>query len=133
MEYTNTLVHLLPANIMQTRIQILDALHDILHLVLVLGLDLACLANGHVKGDLDCALGAGQPSTSLSIGVSREADLVLASVGGGESEAARVVLALGDDTVVVVEGLVNGDHDAEVVVNGVDVGLGVDDIGSEVA
>lgn len=133
MEYTNPLVHLLPANIMQTRVQILDALHDILHLVLVLGLDLACLANGHVKGDLDSALGTGQPSTSLSIGVSREADLVLASVGGSESEAARVVLALGDDTVVVVEGLVNGDHDAEVVVNGVDVGLGVDDIGSEVS
>jgi hypothetical protein len=42
------------------------------------------------------------------------------------------VLALGDDTVVIVKGLVDSNHDAEVVVDGVHAGLGVDDIGSEV-
>lgn len=129
---THPLVNLLPPNIMQTTIEILHTLHNIRHLILVLGLNLACLANGHIQGDLDSTLGIRQPPASLDIGLSQETNLVLASISSSKGEAAGVVLALGDDTVVIIEGLVDGDHDAEVVVDGVDIGLGVDDIGSEV-
>lgn len=117
---------------MQATIEILHTLHNIRHLVLVLGLNLAGLANRHIQGDLDSTLGIRQPPASLDIRLSQETDLVLASISSSKGEATRVVLALGDDTVVIVEGLVDGDHDAEVVVDGVHVCLGVDDIGSEV-
>jgi hypothetical protein len=58
---------------------------------------------------------------------------VLAGVGGGESEAAGVVLALVYDAVVIVKGLLHGDLDLEVVVDGEDASVGVDDLGVELA
>lgn len=106
---TYPLIHLLPTNIMQPTIQIPNTLHNILHLVLILRLDLARLTNGNIQSHLDRALGTGQPAASGGVRFSREAETVLAGVGGGEGEAAGVVLALGDDAVVVVEGLVDGD------------------------
>jgi hypothetical protein len=42
----------------------------------------------------------------------REAEAVVAGVGGGEDEFAAGLGALGDDAVVVVEGFVDGNEDA---------------------
>lgn len=118
---------------MQSAVQILHALHNILDLILVLGLNLARLANGHVEGNADSTLAVGQPAGCRDLGVGHEADTVLAGVSGGEGEAAGVVLALVYDAVVIVEGLFHGDLDLEVVVDGEDAGVGVDDLGVELA
>lgn len=118
---------------MQTTIQIAHTLHNILHLVLILSLDLACLANGNVERDPDSALTVRHPARGRDVGLGHEADTVLAGVCGGEGEAAGVVFALVDDAVVIVEGLVDGDLDLEVVVDRVGVGVGVDYFGGEFA
>lgn len=117
---------------MQAAVQITNALHDILHLVLVLGLDLAGLANDEIQVELDGTLGAGQPAAG-GIGVGREADAVLAGVGSGKGEAARVVLALGHDAVVIVEGLLDSDLHLQAVVDRVGVGLRIDDLSFELS
>lgn len=106
---------------MQSAVQITNPLHNILHLVLILGLDLARLANGNIQGNLDGTLGVGQPAARGSVGLRGEADAVLAGIGSGEGEAASVVLALGDDAVIVVEGLVDSNEHLQVGVNGVGV------------
>lgn len=58
---------------------------------------------------------------------------MLTGVCGGEGEAAGVVFALVDDAVVIVEGLVDGDLDLEVVVGRVGVGVRVDHLSFEFA
>lgn len=118
---------------MQSAVQILHTLNDILNLVLVLGLNLARLANGHIQGHPDSTLAVGQPAGCRDLGVGHEADTVLAGVGGGESKAAGVILALVYDAVVIVEGLLHGDLDLQVVVDGEDASVGVDDLGVELA
>lgn len=55
--------------------------------------------------------------------VGGEADLVLARVGGGEGEAARVAAAVGHDAVVIVEGLLDGDEHGHGGIEDVRVGL----------
>lgn len=115
---------------MQPAVQITNTLHDILHLVLVLGLDLAGLANDEVQTELDGTLGRGQPAAS-GVGVGREADAVLASVGSGKGKATGVVLALGHNAVVIVEGLLDGDLHLQAVVDRVGVGLRIDDLSFE--
>lgn len=130
---TYSLVDLLATNVMQPAVQITNALHNILHLILVLCLNLARLANGNVQSHPDGALGIGQPAAGGGVGVSREAKTVLAGVGGRESKAAGVALALGYDAVVVVEGLVNGDEHLQVRVDCVAVGVWVDDLSLELA
>ena len=106
--------HLFPTNILQPSIQILNLLHNILHLVLIFRLDLARLTDSHVQGDLDGAgRGTAQPAAADGgVGLGSDADLVQTGVGGGEGEAAGVAVALGDDAVVVVEGFVDGYEDA---------------------
>ena len=106
---THPLVDLLATNIMQAAVEITHTLHDILDLVLVLGLDLARLTNGNVQGELHGALAAGHPARGRDVGFGRKADPVLAGVGGREGEAAGVVFALVHDAVVVIEGLIDGD------------------------
>lgn len=118
---------------MQTAIQITHTLDDILHLILILSLDLARLANGNVQVDPDGGLAAGHPARGRDVGFGQEADTVLAGVCGREGEAAGVVFALVNDAVVIVEGLVDGDLDLEVVVDRVGVGVRVDDFGGELA
>jgi len=58
---------------------------------------------------------------------------VVAGVGGAEGEAAGAGAALRNDAVVVVEGLVDGDGDAEVWVRAKGVGGGVVLVGFVVA
>jgi hypothetical protein len=126
------LVHLFTADIVQPAVQVLDTLNDILHLVLVLGLDLAGLANGKVDGDLDGAPGVA-PQAGDSISLGREADFVLASVRGREVEAARVAVTLGNNAVVIVEGLFDGNEHMHVVVDRVGTGLRIENFGFKAA
>ena len=55
----------------------------------------------------------------------READAVVAGVGGAEGEFAGVRAFGVDDAVVVVEDFVDGYEDAEVGVGGEGIGLGI--------
>jgi hypothetical protein len=122
------LIHLFATDVVQPAVQVLDTLDNILHLILILGLDLASLANGKVDSDLDGAPGGAQPvGGSISLGC--EADFVLAGVGGREVEAARVAVTLGHNAVVVVEGLFDGDEDMHVVVDRVSTGLRIENFG----
>lgn len=120
---------------MQPSVQVLDLLHNILHLALVLRLNLARLANGNVKRNPDrIRRTTGEPASGHMAAIGSQTDLVLTSVGGREGEAARVTVALGNDPVVIVEGLVDGDEHLHVGINGVRVaGLRVGDFGFEVA
>lgn len=129
---TYPLVHLLTADIVQPAVQILDPLHNVLHLILVFGLDLAGLTNGNVNADLDSTQRR-RHEAGGGIGLRREADSVLAGVGSGEMEAARVAVALGNNSVVIVEGLFNGDEHLHVVVDCVGVGLRLEDMCLEAA
>lgn len=119
---------------MQPSVQVLDLLHNILHLALVLRLDLARLANGYVKRNPDrIRRTTGEPASGHMAAIGSQTDLVLTSVGGGESEAAGVTVALGNDSVVIVEGLVDGDEHLHVGIDRVRVaGLRVGDFGFEV-
>jgi len=112
---THPLKHLLPPDILQPSIEVLDLLHQILHFTLIRALDGARLADRQVEVELDLPAGntVAQPATSGPGVRRREADAVVAAVGGGECEAAFCGAALVDDAVVVVKGLVNGDLDAD--------------------
>lgn len=86
---TYALEHLFSTDILQSPIEILDLLHDVLHFILILTFNLARLSNGNVKGYFDATCGCtGEPATGHRVRVRGQADLVLASVSCGESEAA---------------------------------------------
>lgn len=86
-------------------VKVLDTRGQVLELVLVGALDLVGLANDHVERQLDAAVGlvGCPPRRAARGGRRREADLVLAGLGGGEGEAAGGGAALGDHAVFVVE------------------------------
>lgn len=120
---------------MQPSVQILDLLHNVLHLALVLRFNLARLANGHIKRHPDrIRRTAGKPASGHMAAIRSQTDLVLTRVGGREGKTARVAIALGNDPVVVVECLVDCDEHLHVGIDGVRVaGLRVGDFGFEVA
>lgn len=113
---------------MQTAVQILDSLNDVLHFILVLGLNLAGLTNGNVDSELDSSSGGGQP-TGGGICLRCEADFVLARIGSREVEPARVAVPLRHNAVVIVEGLINGDLHLDAVIDRIGAGLRVDNFG----
>lgn len=96
---------------MQARVEVLDALRDVLQLALVGALDLAGLADGHVQGQLDAAVGVRgvEPVLAAAVAARREAEPVLARLVRREGEAAGRHAALGDDAVVVVEDFLFGE------------------------
>ena len=104
-EETHSLEHLLSANILQPRVEVPDALRDILDLALVGALNLAGLADGHVEAELDATIGCrgAQPSLAAAGGGGREADLVLARLSCVEGEPAARGASLGYHAVIVVE------------------------------
>jgi hypothetical protein len=63
------------------------------------------LTNDQVKSQLDAAIWVlgGEPRSAARAGRRGEADLVVASIGGGECKAARSSAALRNDTMIVVE------------------------------
>lgn len=126
------LVNLLTADVVQPAVQILDPLHNVLHLILVLGLDLAGLTNGDINADLDSTQRR-RHEAGGGISLRGETDSVLASIGSGEVEAAGMAVALGDNSVVIIEGLLDGDENLHVVVDCVGVGLWLDDMCLEAA
>jgi hypothetical protein len=101
------LKHLLATNISKSTVQILDPLHNVRNLAGVLALDFTGRANGDVQGQLH-SRGTGQPASGLRVW--READPVLTSFGGGESEATGMLSSLRDDSVVIVKCLLDGDE-----------------------
>lgn len=105
---------LLALDVLQARVQVAHLLHRVLDLVLVRRLDLRAVADGHVQLELDPAhLRAGEEEARRRGDVGRrEAQAVVAGVGGREDEFAGGGGALRDDAVVVVEGFVDGDEDA---------------------
>jgi len=54
--FTYTLENLLPSDIVESRVQVLDPLGQVVHLALVAALDLARLADGEVNVELDAAV-----------------------------------------------------------------------------
>lgn len=88
---TYTLENLLPPDVLETRVEVLDALRQVLHLALVGASDLGRLADGQVELQLDAAVGVvlRQPALPARVGRRGEADLVLAGLGRGEGEAPR--------------------------------------------
>lgn len=122
------LENLLSPDIMQPPIEILDLLHNILHLPLIFRFDLARLTNGDIQRDPDCSRASRQPAPRRTAAVRRQTDLVLARIGSRESEPAGVRVALGDDAVVIVEGLVDGNQHLDVGVEAIRVQLVVDDL-----
>lgn len=105
-----SLKDLLPPHVLQPRIQILHLLHHFTHLVLVRALNLARLANNHIKLESDATdLVAAEKESGGGGDVGRcEAQAVVAGVSGGESEFAAAGAPLVDDAVVVVEDFVDG-------------------------
>lgn len=126
------LVHLLTTDIVQTAVQILDPLNDILDFVLVLSLNLAGLTNGKVDSELDGARRVGQPAGG-GIRLRCEADSMLASICGREMKASRVAVPLGHNAVIIVEGLLDGDVHLQAVVDRVGTALSIDDFRLETA
>lgn len=124
------LVHLFTADVLQPAVQVLDTLNDILHLVLIFGFNLAGLADGDVDSKLDSTQGVAQPAGG-GVRLGGEANPVLTGVGSREVEATGVAVTLGNNAVVIVEGLLNGDEHLHVVVDGVGPGLGIDDLALE--
>lgn len=104
---TDSLEHLLPADVVQPRVEVLDARGNVLELVLVAALDLVGLADDEVEPHLDAAVGdaRGEPPGAARARGRHEADLVVAGFLGGEGEAAGGLATLGDDAVVVVKDL----------------------------
>lgn len=112
---TYSLKHLFAPHILQSRIQVLDLLHQRFDFVLVRALDTTRFANGQIEGKLDGAMdGATQPAASAGDVLGCDADAVLATVGGAEGKFALGGAALGDYTVVVVKGFLDADKDADV-------------------
>lgn len=121
MTWTETypLEDLFSPDVGQSAVQLLDLGNNAVDLALVFGLDLARLANGHVDGEFDSAArhaGVAEPSANAdSRGARRrEAYPVIAGIGRGEGEFRGFVGGGGllvYNTVVVVEGFVNGDAD----------------------
>ena len=90
MRDTHPLEDLLPPDVLQAGVEILDARMDVLELSLIGALDLARLADGEVKRKADTAVGllAAQPALAAAVGRRREAHAVLTCLGCAEGEAA---------------------------------------------
>lgn len=108
------LENLLASNVLQPRVQVLDLLGQCLDVRLVCALDPARLSDSHIQRELDGAVNAtAQPASALHV-LGSDANAVLTRVSGAEGEFAFARTALGDDAVIVVECLLDGDEDTSV-------------------
>jgi hypothetical protein len=89
-EEAHPLEDLLAPDILQARVQVLDALRDVLKLALITALDLARLADGKIQSQLDAAVrgGCAQPVLAPAVAARCEADAVIAGLVCREGEAA---------------------------------------------
>lgn len=102
-----SLKYLFPADVLKTRVEVLDSRLNVHQLVLVRTLDHAGLADSHVEGQFDAAVGVGvaQPARLAAVGRGSEADLMVAGLVGRKGKLAARGTLLCYDTVVVVEEL----------------------------
>ncbi len=102
-------MNLLPSNILQSPIQIPHLLRNLTHLPFIRALNCARLSNCQIHREfhLSLTLATAQPSPS-SVSRWREADTVVAGVGGAEGELAGVRALSIDNPVVVVEDFIDG-------------------------
>ena len=102
---TYTLENLLPLDVIEPCVEVLDAVADGLELVLVGALDFVRLADDEVEGQADTAIGAAgrQPAAAAGGRGRCEAELVVARLGGREVELAGGGTLLSEDAVVIVE------------------------------
>lgn len=121
---TYTLENLLSADILKASAEILHALNNIGKLILISALNGGSLSNGEVKVESD-TVGMGREPSGVRLVRGPETDTVLAGIGSSEGEATLVGTLLVHDTMVIVEGLVNGNQKCELVVFAVGVGLGL--------
>lgn len=115
-------VNLLSSNLQHSLSHLLQTGNDALHLLLVLGVEQRSLAKAHVEGNLHPA--ALEPASVLGGG--SETDLVLSVIGGDVVDVAGHFSAVVSHHVVVVEGLLNGGQDGEVVGLGPVAGVGLE-------
>ena len=106
---TYALEQLLPLDVRQAAVQVLDLLDQVADLARVGRLDLARRADGEVERQLDATerLPAQPPAVPAAVR-RREADPVVARVGAREGELARRLAAVRHDAVVVVEDFLRG-------------------------
>ena len=85
-----SLEHLLSPDILQSRVEVLNLVDNLTHLLLVAALNLTRLANSHVELELDAAyLATAEEEARCGRYVRRrEAELVVAGIGRAESEFA---------------------------------------------
>jgi hypothetical protein len=102
---THPLKHLLPPDVVQPGIEILDPARNVLELVLVVALDGSGLTNDKVEGEFDAAVGVvlAHPVYAARRRRGREAEHVVACLGSAEGKATGGGAALGDYSVVIVE------------------------------
>ena len=107
--------HLLALDILQPVVQILNLLCDVVDLGLIGTLNLARLTNRHVQVELDGAVHTtgSKPARRCYI-LRRKAEPVLARIGCGEGKAPFAMASLCNDTMVVIESLLDGDEDANI-------------------
>lgn len=112
---THSLKYLLPLDIMQSRIQILDSLHNIWNLPFICALDRACLSCSQVQRQLDSPNrhSRGEPAVRGSRMRRCETDPVVSRVGSTESEAAFRGTSSVDNAVVVIEDFIDGYRDTK--------------------
>jgi hypothetical protein len=129
---TYTLENLLSADILKTSAEILHALNNIRKLVLIPALNGGSLSDGEVEVESD-TVGVGREPSGIRLVRGPETDTVLAGIGSSEGKATLVGTLLVHDTMVIVEGLVNGNQERELVVFAVGVGLGLPLLGLELS
>lgn len=95
--------YLLPLDILQPRVQVLDSLDNIGNLILILALDLARLSDGQVKMELDISGIAREPAMIVAGMRCPKAETVLTGVAGSEGETAGRRTLLVHDSVVIVK------------------------------
>jgi len=106
---TDSLEDLLPTDVVEPGVEVLDTAGNVLELALVAALDLVGVADGKVEAQLDATIGAAgrEPAGTSRAARRGEADSVVAGLLRGEGEAAGRLAALRHDPVVIVEYLLH--------------------------
>lgn len=120
---TYPLKDLLSPNVLQPRIEVLYLLYQRLHLVFIRALNPASLTDGHVKSEPDGSVyGRTQPSAPAGNVLWGHTDAVLTTVGGAECEFALASTSLCNNSVIIVECLLNGHENTDILLGEVILG-----------
>lgn len=105
-----SLENLLSADVLQSTVQILDLLDNIIELAFIRTLNGACGSYSHIQREFDAIwwLTAAQPAAANAGVGESEADAVVSRIGCGKGELAVRIALLGNNSMVVVEGFFDG-------------------------